>query len=342
MNERDSLCCAELVLPRAPWNWPANDINDLCPEYVEPFKALCDAAHKRGMTVLAWYGSVQNLEGAAMWKEHPEFILMGANGQRARTYYSPWGWPGKLEAGFRSYTLDRLSSIRDRTGLDGLWLDSYSSATHLMETADFGEAVRQADGLLSWQGAIEMMGYYTYCEGEPHCIGYPSTSGWEQPEDWSRFRPESYYKRGLYLQQPWGKSNLPHDISAMGRFLSNSGHRFYYRMLANRGCPILDMGHFGTDTAAMDMISRANRDFNAVSDLMETRYLLGGNGVEWRSPKGRAVFAFEDLGYDVPKSLKGVTDVTTGRATAVPRSRRVRLVKYHTYRLEAARGGGGH
>jgi hypothetical protein len=325
-----------IVLGMAPWNWPAHDINDLCPEYVEAFKYLCDTAHQHGLTVISWYGSVQNLDEAPVWKEHPEFILWGPDDQRARTYFSPWGWPGKLEAGFAAYTLERLKSIRERTGLDGLWLDSYCNATHLMDTADFGEAVRQADGLLPWQAQIEALGYYTYCEGEPHGLGYPSPSGWQPPEDWSRFRPETCYKQGLYLQQPYGQS----DVAS---FLADPEKRHYYRMLANLCCPILDLGHFGKDTTALEMIGQANRDFNAVADLMQVRRLLGPRGVEWSSPAGRAVFSFQDFAYTVPRGLSVLQDVTAGQPVPVPGSRRVKLARYHTYRLTTgqAKGGGG-
>jgi hypothetical protein len=322
-----------MVLPRGPWDWPANDINTLCGDTADAFKELCDAARERGITVISWYGSVQNLDGASVWKEHPEYILWGPNRQRTRTYFSPWGWPGKLEAGFFKHTLDRLRIARERTGLGGLWLDSYSSATHLMDTADFGEAVRQADGLLPWQAAIEKMGYYTYCEGHPHCIGYPSSGGWEPPDDWSRFHPENFYKQAPYLQQPWGKSSLPHGITEIGRFLADPEKFHYYRMLANLCCPILDMGHFGTDEEAMQRIARANHDFNAVCDLMQTRRLLGDRGVEWISPKGRAVFAFEMMNYAVPRGLRSLRDITTGRTVSASTGRPAKLERYHTYRL---------
>lgn len=321
-----------MVLPRAPWNWPMEDINHVCPEYVAPFKRLCDVAREHGISMMAWYGSVQNLDKAPVWHEHPEFILWGPDHQRARTYYSPWGWPGKLEASFAQYTLDGLREAREKTGLAGLWLDSYLFATHLMDTADFGEAVRQAEGLLPWHAAIEGLGYFTYCEGTPHGLGTPSESGWQEPQDWSRFRPELFYKQGLYLQQPWSKSARPLGISDMGAFLADPGKRYYYRMLANLCCPILDMGHFGDDIGAMELIAQANRDFNAVCDLMHERRLLGTAGVEWSGPSGRAVFAFEPLQYQVPPELPTVVEVTTGRTLDVAGGQ-VRLEPYHTYRL---------
>jgi len=322
-----------MVLPRGPWNWPVNDINHLCPETVEPFKYLCDAARKRGMTVISWYGSVQNLDGASAWKEHPEFILRTASGERSRTYYSPWGWPGKLEAGFARYTLAGLKEARERTGLGGLWLDSYCSATHLMDTASFADVVRQADGLLPWHAEIEKMGYYTYCEGAPHGLGTISDGGWNPPEDWETFRPETLYKEGLYLQQPWGKSSWPHEITDMGRFLADPDKCYYYRMLANFCCPILDMGHFGTDKAAMQRIAQANHDFNAVSDLMQRRHLLSDRGVEWISPAGRAIFAFAEMNYAVPLDIQSVEDVTAKEEVSSPKGRSIKLQKYHTYRL---------
>jgi len=316
-----------IVLGMAPLNWPENDIDSLCPEYADAFKYLCDRAHTHGMGVIAWYGTAQNLDGAKVWQEHPEFIPMGRDGKRCRAYYSPWGWPGFLPGGYADYTLALLEQARELTGLDGLWLDSYAYATHVLDMARMADEVAQADALLPWQARIEDMGYYTYCEGVPYAIGYPSTSGWGPPEDWARLKPETLYKQGLYLQQNYGDR-----AAATARFLADPQVRYYYRMLANRCCPILDMGHFGDDTAAMELIAQANRDFNAVSDLMVQRTLLGERGVEWSSDGGRAVFVFENMKYQVAPGMR-LTDVTEKRAVRV-RAGGTMLQAYHTYRLE--------
>ncbi|NUQ61479.1 MAG: hypothetical protein HUU20_03260, partial [Pirellulales bacterium] len=221
-------------------------------------------------------------------------------------------------------TLDRLRDTRQRTGLDGLWLDSYNSATHVMDTAVFADAVRQADGLLPWQAQVENLGYTTYCEGGPTAIGTVSTSGWQPPDEWSRFRPETLYKCGLYLQQAG-------DASKMSAFLSDPRRRPYYRMLANLCCPILDPGHFGLDRRSLERIGQANRDFNAVADLMQVRRLLDFKGVEWSSAEGRAVFAFDTIDYPVPPGM-ALCDVTEDKAVPLPENRRVTLAPYHTYR----------
>ena len=314
-----------IVLGMAPLNWPDRDIDSLRPEYAEPFKYLCDTARKHGMGVITWYGTAQNRDQSPVWAAHPDFVLMGADGKRARAYYSPWGWPGNLASGYFQFTLDRLKEMRDRTGLAGLWLDSYSNATHLSETARLRDAVRQADALLPWQAQVEKLGLYTYCEGHPTCLGTPSTSGWRPPADWSRFHPDRYYKCGLYFQQDYVKAD-------MASFLADADLHPYYRFLANRCCPILDVGHLGTNEAAIARIARANHDFNAVSNLMEERHLLGERGVEWSSKRGRAVFAFEPFDYAVPQGLR-LRDVTQGKDIPLPATRRVTLARYHTYRL---------
>lgn len=324
-------CLAELgfrrvmiVLGMDPWDRPGRNINVLAPQSAESFKYLCDRAHARGLGMIAWYGTLQNMDQSPVWAKHPEFILMGPKGQRSRTYYSPDGWPGRIDAGFGRFTLDLLRKTREQTGLDALWLDSYSNATHLMDTARFADAVRQADGLLPWHTALEQMGYITYCEGGPSFLGTPA-SGWEPPDDWSRFRPETFYKTAPYLQQPYRG-----DVTA--RFLVDPGRRHYYRMLANLCCPILDPGQFDEDQAALGLVRQANRDFNAVADCMQNRRLLGRAGVEWSSPAGKAVFAFEPCAYAVTPGLS-LRDVTEGTDVSLPGDRRVRLRRYHTYRL---------
>jgi len=109
--------------------------------------------------------------------------------------------------------------------------------------------------------------------------------------------PELLYKEGVYVQQPWTKSVRPLEISDTGAFLADPQKRYYYRMLANYCCPILDLGHFGMDLQAIDRIAQANRDFGAVQDLMQVRHLLGDKGVEWSAPQGRAVLAFDAVEY---------------------------------------------
>jgi len=119
---------------------------------------------------------------------------------------------------------------------------------------------------------------------------------------------------------------------AVAQFLSDPDRHHYYRFLANMCCPILDMGHLGTDAAAIGRIAQANHDFNAVSDIMQVRHLLGDAGVEWVSQAGRAVFVFEPTVYTVPSDLL-VRDVTVGRDIAVPADRSIELLRYHTYRM---------
>jgi len=71
----------------------------------------------------------------------------------------------------------------------------------------------------------------------------------------------------------------------------------------------------------------------AVSDLMQTRDLLGARGVEWIAPRGRALFVFEPFVYAVPGGLGVLRDVTSDQPAPVPPNRRVALQRYHTYRL---------
>ncbi len=316
-----------IVLGMSPWDWPNDDLTSIRDEYAEPFRYLCDAAHRRGVAIITWYATARGKDGAALWEEHPEFIIEAPGGGKARAYYSPKAWPAYLPGGFDDYSLQGLADARERTGVDGLWMDSYSNATHLLTTADFSDCVHQADALLPWHARIEALGYFTCCEGHPHCLGTPA-SGWRPREDWSRFRPEVYYKTAPYLQQPYGE--VPSETA---RFLADERMFHYYRMLANRCCPILDMGHFGDDAAAMARIASANRDFNAVSDLMQRRRLLGDAGVEWLSLEGRAVFAFEPTELPVAPGV-AVTDVTAGKPIQVPADGRLAVERYHTYRIE--------
>jgi len=311
-----------MVLGAMPWD-RFNDINTLKPEYEAAFRYLCDTAHRHGMEMMTWYPSSFNVSKAKMWEEHPEFIIKTPKGEQAPLYYSPWSYPGYLPAGYDEWTLERLKDAKKKTGLDGLWMDSYAYA-HAVDTAEHKQYTKQSLAFLPWQARIEKLGYFTYCEGHPTVIGTPA-SGWNAPDDWSKFRPETFYKAAPYLQDP----QVPGNTTP--QFLSDRKRRFYYRWLANLCCPIVDLGQLGNDWDSINRLGEANRDFNAVCDLMETRHLLGHKGVEWQSRKGRAVFVFEEMDYTVPTGLK-LRDVTTGQLVRVPATRRVRLEKFHTYR----------
>ena len=118
----------------------------------------------------------------------------------------------------------------------------------------------------------------------------------------------------------------------MRAFLADPEQHNYYRLLANLCVPIVDMGYFGKDKTAFDLVSRANRDFNAVADMMKVRRLLGKRGVEWSAGAGRAVFVFEPTDYVVPAGMV-LRDVTGGREVTGPPGGRVTLARYHTYRM---------
>jgi hypothetical protein len=201
-------------------------------------------------------------------------------------------------------------------------MDSYESGQWV--DCEHNQMVGQAEAFLPWHAAIEKLGYTTYCEGGPFGVGFYSTGGWLPPEEFSRLRVETLYKRALYLQQGTHSQTL-------ARFLADPEGRYYYRMLANMCVPLLDLGTFDRPED-IEYVGQCNRDYNAVCDLMEKRRLLGERGVEWRGDRGRAVFAFREFDYPIPVGWH-VQDVTTGQAVEVSSGGRVRLKPWHTYRL---------
>ena len=108
--------------------------------------------------------------------------------------------------------------------------------------------------------------------------------------------------------------------------------RDYSYVALKRGEPPANPEKFAPYAAAINLIAQANHDFNAVSHVMHQRRLLGQRGVEWSSPRGRAIFVFEPFSYLVPKGMT-LGDVTSGKRIALPGDRNAKLARYHTYVL---------
>jgi len=93
-----------MVLPRAPWNWPIEDINHLRPEYTEPFKRLCDVARRHGISMIAWYGSVQTWTKRRCGRS----TRSSSSGDRTRSAPAPTTPPGDGQGSSR-----RLRAVHD-------------------------------------------------------------------------------------------------------------------------------------------------------------------------------------------------------------------------------------
>lgn len=292
-------------------------------------KVLCEAAHKADIQVIEWLCPAHLWCESSIFKAHPDYEVRGPNGKPPTMYCWPTLRGVDLTTPHSDYFVESIQSIRSRTGLDGLWLDSYCSFTHFIQTADPQFPLRQGDALWRLHGRLHRLGLITYVEGCA-CYGIKSNGlpmELDDPEHPVCPAPETFYDSSPYTG-PWYEASEKAQAAYLG------GGDNYYRFLANKCCVFIYYERVREIPGALDRIAQANHDYNAVVRYMDRRILLPEDrGVQWNCQgKPRALFAFRDFEHGVP-DLHSATDVTTGQRLN-DLSGRLRAQKGHTYLLE--------
>ena len=89
-------------------------------------RELCDAAHEMGIEVHCWFNS-NTTPGSPIHENHPEWCIK----RPTRKYFYGAGFEPSLiyldmnREDLRAYILEQMAHIRQATGLDGLWHDSF-------------------------------------------------------------------------------------------------------------------------------------------------------------------------------------------------------------------------
>ncbi len=289
-------------------------------------KYLCDAAHGAGLQVIEWLCPAHLWSESSIFKAHPEYELKGPNGRPPTQYCWPTLRGVDLTTPHWDYYLKSVSGIHDRTGLDGLWLDSYCSFTHFIETADPQFPLRQGDALWRLHGALHKLGLVTYVEGCA-CYGIKSNglpANMDDPESPVFPDPNTFYDTSPYTG-PW----YPEAEKAQAKYLGSEDH--YYRYLANKSCVFIYYDAVRDVPGALDRIGQANRDYDAVVSYLERRVVLPDDrGIQWNcNGKPKVLFTFQDFELRLP-NLSQAIDVTTGRKLSGLHGT-LRAEKGHTY-----------
>jgi hypothetical protein len=193
-------------------------------------KELVDECHRQRLLVAAWLPSGHLTNTAPLWKEHPDWILMSAAGMPA---LNPSGLTqGDLDSGFRDYFRDRIAGVVERTGLDGLWLDSHLAYAQqppphhgAQLAAIYREFVKAGAVHLIAEGDASVLGAYGIAIDESWSRdwgGMPSpelyygsslVGSFDDPEGWTRhFR--AFAAHGALWIVPWEALSSPKRTGA--------------------------------------------------------------------------------------------------------------------------------
>ncbi len=265
-------------------------------------KRLCAAAREKGIEVVAWYGPGHLWAKSPIFEKRPKFLLKG-RGDKPPTNYC---WPSitgvDLTGPWFDYAIGKLKGIRERTGLAGFWLDSYTNFTHGVKCATRQLEVEQAGALIRFHAAIQQLGYITYTEASSDfgtkSNGLP-VGGLDSPEpSWPA--PEELVDTSPYS----GSWREEHEVRVAEGMAERDR---YFRYLANKCVPFIYWRRFRDQPKWQEKIAAANHAYYAAVEFMDTRQLLpDGKGVLWTSADGRVqvMFAFRDQEMSVPKGKR--------------------------------------
>jgi len=291
---------------------------------------LRNKAAAAGLRMQCWGPTARVSQVSPLFREHPEWLLKGPGGRPPTGYSYPTTRACRLRSGWMDYGLKRYTAIRDESGLDCLWLDSYASYTLAPSFDSRKEMLEQAEDLFTWHGKLNRLGYAIYTEASG-TLGIPSP-GFPEGNPHSP-KPALPDPRTRYmLAGHTGGYDRP-GVQALHRMFTQTD--YYYRLLANKGPCMVNWLLIKDDEAGRARIARHNKDYNAVVDRMVWRHTLPDDrGVEWTDPKRpdtRILFSYKQAAFTRP-GIKAVHCVTTDRAVKLQRGG-FTAEPEHTYRV---------
>ncbi len=313
------------------WNSAANSEtkvfggNNCCPwefklsEHLGGLKGLrtfCDACHERGIKVFIWVAGHLHRE-APVWKHHPEWIVRRPDLGLWDGHYGVIHSISLIEPSAQDWVFDDLKLLREETGVDGIWFDSWTNLC--MGAVNWQRADRgpNAPGLLQLIGRLGQIGYELMIE----CMSPLGVSSW------GNLKHEELRGREALLLN----SNLRYYIND---WLGEDGisRDQYFRSLAARAPFGVWMHEYmgrpePFPVALPDWFASLTRDFNAVVNTMEKR-ILYSTGALWLDSNGVPAvwFAFS---RDIPEQYMDASffEPSTGNRVSNLKSENIYTVR---------------
>ncbi|MBI3912154.1 MAG: alpha-galactosidase [Armatimonadetes bacterium] len=252
----------------------------------EGFAQLCDTAHRLGMKVTTWFPAFHMSNKSPLIAAHPEWIARDLSGKPITCGYKELIWLSLRSEGYFTYLLESFKKLRE-LGLDGMMFDSFVQPANMdyICTTEHPEPALQVREMILLFKTLQEYGY-TLLWTEGCTSGGPFGDSGYGFGNWGKHEDEGRE----YAVYRWYV-----DVSV------NVSAESHFRLLANKGVCLMSRPAWGS----------INNAYNRVRNLMQERYLLDGNGVEWQNDKSRdrVLFSFTRFNYKVP-SGKRVLDLT--------------------------------
>jgi hypothetical protein len=260
----------------------------------EGLRYVCDKAHDAGIKVLLWSTPAHLSTSSPLVQENPDWVAWRAKGEPARAYNNYTNLVGmSLRRGYFDYAVGQYRKLRQLTGFDGVWQDSYLTFGII---TDFSEPAPypQLDEAIELTKKLQEMGCTEIWMEGSGLFGLSSIG----------FGPDRIggilgreYNRYYYLTDPIDNKFEPES---------------HFRALASKSViKIKDISQFeDLPEGARERISSANFAYMEVLPYMKRRRLIGSgdtwSGVEWFDEKGenRVLFSFEPMEWKVPEGVK--------------------------------------
>jgi hypothetical protein len=275
-----------------------------------------------------WIGHWLDVD-SPLYAQHPEWRVYSNDGSVFNGGVPQIGIMS-LNSGFKQYMLKQLIGVKQRTGLDGFFMDSYHNLVFSPINHRSPDKAPQVEALLDYQVQLQKAGVQFHIETQ----GIFGVS-----LNWFHLRRDKFRRKGgvedFFGQEYTLKNMLPCIKSEWLRdgLVTDD---FLYRATAC-GSPLrveADLPYPRAvafpDYAYTRRLGDVNKEYNQVCACMGKRRLLEADrGVEWTNRRNNTVVLFAYKPFDYPAQGK-VHDVTAGHPIDT-RNGSFRTKKYHTY-----------
>ena len=277
-----------------------HDVMDSGNGGTEALRYLCDQAHAAGLEVIFYCGSAWAKTNFEPMKQNPDWIIRGRDGKPKPTGY-PDLYALSLRSGWWDYSLSQYAELRKLTGMDGVWVDSWTMPNEYVNLAE-PQAEPTVTKALQYVKALQELGYTTLIEGQSP-VGLDSF--WYRQDRYGDLKGNEFI---LYNTSPFA-------YAGNGLF-----HLDLFRLLSYN-CAMLQDPRLLHDEA--DRMTQVASHYNhLMNELHATvgfphRVRETAFGTRWESEHGYAIFAHRStkLSVVLPGGQYTLNAVDNGEAT---------------------------